>query len=83
MEIPLSYVVYGFVGIGAATVGVTKFTNIFKPKCTLEGCPDPGCQETVKGLKVDVSAMKPKIETVQKDTEYIRGQVDILVQKME
>lgn len=82
VEIKIAYLVYAVIGLGAVVVGIHRFTGIFKPKCQIDSCPDPGCQETVKGLKQDVSEMKPKIEDVQKDTEYIRGQVDILVKKM-
>ena len=70
-------------GLGALAVGVNKFTGIFKlRKCMIDSCPDPACQGVVQELVGDVAEMKPQLSQVKGNTDYIKGQVDILVQEM-
>lgn len=82
VEIQIEWFVYGLVGLGIATVGLHKFTDIFKSKCHIDSCPDPECRGTVDGLVMDVGEMKPQLLDVQQNTAHIKGQVDILVQQM-
>jgi len=83
MQIELAHIGYAVVGLGAVAVGINKFTGIFKPKkCLIDSCPDLECQGVVQGLVGDVAEMKPQLLEVKGNTNYIKGQVDILVQDL-